>query len=72
MPKKEIIDRMVSLGLEDFWKNDYEHSYRKFVNALYYDKNNISALSSRQEKFWNKIANADFLSDDEKKKILDL
>lgn len=40
--------------------------------ALYYDKNNISALSSRQEKFWNKIANADFLSDDEKKKILDL
>ena len=40
--------------------------------ALYYDKNNISALSSKQEQFWNKIANADFLTNDEKKKLLDL
>ena len=40
-PKKEIIDRIMSLGIEDFWEKDYEHSYRKFVNALYYDKNNV-------------------------------
>ncbi|MDD2839527.1 MAG: phage portal protein [Rickettsiales bacterium] len=39
---------------------------------LYYDKDKISALSSRQESYWNKIANADFLSDEEKKKLLDL
>lgn len=39
-PKKEVIDRMVSLGKEDFWNEDYEHSYRKFASALYYDKNN--------------------------------
>ena len=40
-PKKEIIDRMISLGKRDFWNEDYEHSYRKFCNALYYDNNNI-------------------------------
>lgn len=40
-PKKEIIDRMISLGIKDFWNGDYEHSYRKFDNALYYDNNNI-------------------------------
>ncbi|HSQ98224.1 MAG TPA: phage portal protein [Rickettsiales bacterium] len=39
---------------------------------LYYDKDKISALSSRQESYWNKIASADFLSDEEKKKLLDL
>lgn len=39
---------------------------------LYYDKDKISALSSRQESYWNKIASADFLTDEEKKKLLDL
>jgi HK97 family phage portal protein len=40
--------------------------------AIYYDKDKISAMSSRQEVYWNKIANADFLSGEEKKKLLDL
>lgn len=40
--------------------------------ALYYDKDKITALYSRQESYWNKIANANFLNDDEKKKLLDL
>jgi len=40
--------------------------------GLYYEKNKITALSSRQESFWNKIANATFLSDKEKKELLDL
>lgn len=40
--------------------------------GLYYEKGNITALSSRQESFWNKIANATFLSDDEKRTLLDL
>lgn len=39
---------------------------------LYYNKEKISALSTKQEQYWNKIANADFLSDDEKKELLDL
>lgn len=39
---------------------------------LYYEKDSISALSSKQESFWNKIANADFLSNEEKKKLLDM
>ena len=40
--------------------------------ALYYDKDKITALYSRQESYWNKIANANFLNDDEKKQLLDL
>lgn len=40
--------------------------------ALYYDKDKITALYSRQESYWNKIANANFLNNDEKKKLLDL
>ena len=40
--------------------------------ALYYDKDKITALSTRQEIFWNKIANAAFLTNEEKKKLLDL
>lgn len=40
--------------------------------ALYYDKDKITALYSRQESYWNKIANANFLNDNEKKKLLDL
>ncbi|GMO56300.1 MAG: phage portal protein [Rickettsiales bacterium] len=40
--------------------------------ALYYDKDKISALSSKQEIYWNKIANANFLSSEEKKKLLDI
>ena len=40
--------------------------------GLYYDKDKITALYSRQENYWNKIANANFLNDDEKKKLLDL
>ena len=40
--------------------------------GLYYDKDKITALYSRQESYWNKIANANFLNDDEKKKLLDL
>ena len=39
---------------------------------LYYNKEKISALSTKQEQYWNKIASADFLSDDEKKELLDL
>ena len=37
-----------------------------------FDKDKITALYSRQENYWNKIANANFLNDDEKKKLLDL
>ena len=40
--------------------------------ALYYDKDKITALSSRRESFWNKIADATFLTNDEKRKLLDL
>lgn len=40
--------------------------------GLYYEKDKITALSVRQEAFWNKIANANFLSDDEKKELLDI
>lgn len=40
--------------------------------GLYYDKDKITALYSRQESYWNKIANANFLNDNEKKKLLDL
>lgn len=40
--------------------------------ALYYEKDKITALSTRQESYWNKIANANFLNDEEKKKLLDL
>lgn len=40
--------------------------------GLYYDKDKISALSNRQEIYWNKISNANFLSNEEKKKLLDL
>lgn len=39
--------------------------------GLYYDKDKITALSARQEAYWNRIANANFLSDDEKKELLD-
>ena len=39
---------------------------------LYYNKEKISALSTKQEQYWNKIASADFLSNDEKKELLDL
>ena len=38
---------------------------------LYYNKEKISALSTKQEQYWNKIASADFLTDDEKKELLD-
>ncbi len=40
--------------------------------GLYYEKDKITALSSRQESYWNKIANATFLKDNEKKELLDL
>ncbi len=40
--------------------------------GLYYDKDKVAALSIRRESFWNKIANATFLDDEEKKKILDI
>ena len=35
------------------------------------DKDKITALSARQEAYWNRIANANFLSDNEKKELLD-
>lgn len=37
---------------------------------LTYNKNNISPLSIRKENFWNIINNSTFLTDEEKKKIL--
>jgi len=40
--------------------------------ALYYDKDKITALSQRQVDYWNRVSNATFLSDEEKKKLLDL
>jgi len=40
--------------------------------SLYYEKDKITALSSREEVYWNKIANADFLTSAEKKKLLDV
>jgi HK97 family phage portal protein len=39
---------------------------------LYYNKDKISALTSKQESFWNRVANSDFLTSEEKKKLLDL
>lgn len=40
--------------------------------ALYYDKNKITALTQRQDDYWNRISNVNFLTDEEKKKLLDL
>ncbi len=40
--------------------------------ALYYDKDKITALSTKQEIYWNKIANANFLTEEEKKSLLDI
>lgn len=40
--------------------------------SLYYDKCDITALSERQEIYWKRIAEATFLSDEEKKILLDL
>ena len=37
---------------------------------LIYDKNNIPALALKRDKYWQKINDARFLSDDEKKRIL--
>lgn len=34
------------------------------------DKNNVSALSIRREELWDRVKNADFLSDDEKREAL--
>lgn len=50
-PKKEVIERMVSLGIKDFWNEEYEHSFRKFTNALYYDNNNVYL------KYYKELAN---------------
>ncbi|MDR3290236.1 MAG: phage portal protein [Rickettsiales bacterium] len=55
--------------------NTIEAFNNYFCNSdigFYYEKDKISALNSQQEKYWNKIAIADFLSSDEKKKLLDL
>jgi len=37
---------------------------------LEYDKDGISALAPRREAVWNRVKNADFLSDDEKRKMV--
>lgn len=39
---------------------------------IFYDINSISALSSRRESFWNNINNATFLTNEEKKDILNV
>ena len=39
---------------------------------IFYDKNDIIPLSVRKENFWNIVNNSSFLSDEEKKKILNL
>lgn len=39
---------------------------------LSYDTNNISALSSKQDKMWERIQNADFMTEDEKRTAVGL
>jgi HK97 family phage portal protein len=39
---------------------------------LSYDANNISALSSKQEKMWERIQNADFMTEGEKRAAVGL
>lgn len=39
---------------------------------IFYDKNDIIPLSVRKENFWNIINNSDFLTNEEKKKILSI
>ena len=39
---------------------------------IFYDKNDIIPLSVRKENFWNIINNSDFLTSEEKKKILNI
>jgi phage portal protein BeeE len=39
---------------------------------LRYDADNISALSSRREQVWERVNNAGFLSDEEKRELVGL
>ncbi len=39
---------------------------------IIYNKNEISPLSVRKENFWNIVNNSSFLTDEEKKKILEM
>ena len=39
---------------------------------LFYDKNDIIPLSVRKENFWNIVNNSNFLTNEEKKKILNI
>lgn len=39
---------------------------------LFYDKNDIIPLSARKENFWNIVNNSNFLTSEEKKKILNI
>ncbi|MCI5125636.1 MAG: hypothetical protein D3925_14465 [Candidatus Electrothrix sp. AR5] len=38
--------------------------------ALSYDKDTISALAPKREAMWKRVKDADFLTDDEKRKMV--
>jgi HK97 family phage portal protein len=61
-----LVDKMVD-ALNSWLVPFFEKGLR-----LSYDANNISALSSKQEKMWERIQNADFMTEDEKRAAVGL
>ena len=53
----------------DALNNWFMHSFSKKFR-LSYNANNISALSLKQDRIWQRISNASFISDEEKKSML--
>jgi HK97 family phage portal protein len=48
------------------------HFKKSDILKLSYDVNNIPALLPRREKLWDRVSKADFLSDEEKRKLVGL
>ena len=53
----------------DALNNWFIHSFgQKF--RLFYNQNNVSALSLKQDRLWHRISNATFMTDEEKRSAL--
>lgn len=63
LPNIDIILSSLNNWLVPLFNKDLE---------IFYDKNDIIPLSVRKENFWNIINNSDFLTSEEKKKILNI
>ena len=56
---------LIRTQFTDWLRQKYETNCK-----IYFDLDSIPALTTKREKLWEKVSNADFLSTDEKREIL--